>query len=169
MPSLYDKLQTQLAGRIMRTLRFLHVLFAACFTAGAIKSNAGTLIDVAFTSALVTSKTGFAATAVTSNDFWKTSTPTVYQGNYLTGGAVPNLKFVNGTASGAGLGVIYSGPDGAYNNGATDPMYGTYLYVIGDFGLAINSLVAGVYDVYLYGQFSRDRPGGCPAFHNSPR
>jgi hypothetical protein len=63
--------------------------------AGAMPSSAGTLIDVDFTSASVTSKTGFAATGLTTNDFWNTYT--------LFSEALPNLKFVDGTSSDAGL------------------------------------------------------------------
>jgi hypothetical protein len=77
------------------------------------------LIDVAFTTGSATSKTGFAATGMTTNDFWNTYGATAED--------LPNLKFVNGTASGAGLAVGYSGQWFAvYNNGASDPMYATF-------------------------------------------
>src|SRR5580700_10241257 len=113
----------------MRALRFLHVLFAACFTVGVVKSNAGTLIDVAFTSASATEKKGFAATGVTANDFWNTCN-----------GSVPNLEFVDGTASGAGL---TAGADFTGTNGASDPMYGFYVSscYLCSFTVTVNDLI----------------------------
>src|ERR1700733_5197055 len=105
-----------------RNLRFLNLLFVTLFVVGAVTSSAGTLIDVAFTSAPVTSKTGFAATGVTSNDFWNT-----YD---VDAPPLTNLEFVDSSASGAGLTAtippaLYVGTN---ENGATDPMYGIYVF-----------------------------------------
>jgi hypothetical protein len=105
-----------------------------------ISTNA-TDIDVAFTYATATSKTGLAATGVTANDFWNTYDP--------QNGIMPNLKFVDGTTSGAGMAV--ANVDGVYGNGASDPMYGVYLWTQGNITVTITNLRQGAYDIYLYG------------------
>jgi len=56
---------------IMRNLRCLNLIFMLVFLATGLASNA-TLIDVAVTQASITTKTGFAATGVITNDFWNT-------------------------------------------------------------------------------------------------
>jgi hypothetical protein len=106
-----------------------------------------TLIDVAFTDAAITPKTGFAATGMTAADYWNTcSFPAL---------SLSNLRFVDGTYSGAGLTV--SNVSGAYTDGAPDPMYASYYYTGGNFVSAgnqivtITNLAAGVYDFYFYG------------------
>ena len=85
--------------------------FAAFFLTGAISSRAGTLIDVDFTDVSVTTKTGFAATGVTSNDFWNTCE--------VNSVSLANLEFMDGTPSGAGL--TFSGTPDAYGNGCPIP------------------------------------------------
>jgi hypothetical protein len=116
---------------------------AAFFLVGTLASSAATLIDVAFTDH-TTGKVGFAATGVTAADFWNT---------YLeNSGALPNLEFVDGTVSGAGLTVANAG--GGNGNGASDPMYGGYLYPSppgGNITVTVTNLMAGTYDFYLYG------------------
>jgi hypothetical protein len=103
------------------------------------------LIDVAFTGGPVTAKSGFAATGLTTNDFWSSFTN--------LGGALPNVKFVDGTASGAGITV--SGANGVYGNGQPDPMYSTYLYSsVGSMTVSVTNLIPGTYDLYLYGMGS---------------
>ena len=77
------------------------------------------LIDVAFTVNSVTTKTGFAAIGVTSNDFWNTCEKNT--------GSMPRLESVDGTVPGAEL--TFSGAPYAYGNGSSDPMYGVYLYI----------------------------------------
>ena len=129
----------------MRNLRSLS--FTAAFLAGIISSNAGNLIDVAFTDASVTSKTGFAATGVTTNDVWNSCV--------ASSGSSLNLKFVDGTTSGAGLTV--ANVAGANVNGASDPMYGVYLFNDGgNIGVTVTNLTAGAYNFYLYGHGNAD-------------
>jgi hypothetical protein len=124
----------------MRYSRFICLILAAIFPAGTLASSAATLIDVAFTGAAVTSKTGFAATGVTTSDFWNTC----YE-------SASNLLFVDGvTASGTGLTVANGASE--YDNGASDPMYGVYLYAyVGNIVVTITNLAAGTYDFYVYG------------------
>src|SRR5580700_9925263 len=102
----------------MSNSRYLNLLFVVVSLASATTSSAGTLIDVAFTGASLTSKTGFAAAGVTTNDFWNS-----YE---LDSGDLPDLEFVDGSLSGAGLTV--ANLVAAYANGASDPMYGNYLF-----------------------------------------
>jgi hypothetical protein len=103
------------------------------------------VIDVAFTGQPTTSKTGFAATGVSLNDFWNTE-------DVDTTSDLPNLKFTDGTASGAGLteGNVYS----VGSNGSSDPMYGVYAYAGDNIILTVTNLPPGLYDFYLYGHGS---------------
>jgi hypothetical protein len=130
--------------------RCLNRIFAGVFLVGAISSSAGTLIDVAFTGAAVSSKTGFAAIGVTTNDFWNSFTNNFRNTYPAYFGALPNLEFVDGTASGAGLTV--ANIDGWYGDDAYDPMYATYWYVnSGVMTVTVTNLGAGVYDFFFYG------------------
>jgi hypothetical protein len=132
----YSVIVTNAYGSVQSVVAPLNVLLPA-----------SRLIDVAFTYATVTSKTGFAATGVTTNDFWNTYNP--------NSGTLPILAFVDGTAAGAGMTVADVG--GAYGNGASDPMYGIYLYSLGaDITVTVTNLVAGLYDFYLYGHGNHD-------------
>jgi Cohesin domain/Bacterial Ig domain len=111
-------------------------------------NNFAELIDVAFTSQL-TPKVGFAATGITSNDFWNTYAQDP-NGVFQVSGVVNNLTFVDGNASGVGLAVTNAG--GGNGNGDSDPMYGTYLYAQGgNISLTITNLAAGLYNFYFYG------------------
>jgi hypothetical protein len=113
--------------------------------------NASNLIDVAFTGASVTGKTGFAAIGATPNDFWNTYV--------VNSGSLPNLEFANGTASGTGL--TAANENGASTNGASDPMYDNYLYSnAGDITVTVTNLSRGVYNVYLYGHGNGDSQNG---------
>jgi hypothetical protein len=108
------------------------------------------LIDVAFTDAAATEKTGFAATGVTTSDFWNT----------YRGAALGNLKFVDGTASGANMTVLYANSAGM--NGALDPMYGTFLYpsvANTNVSVIVRNLSAGTYNFYIYGHGADEYPG----------
>jgi hypothetical protein len=119
-----------------------------------VPGQAAKLIDVAFTSASATSETGYAATGLTANDFWNTCTA-MPASSYQWSGALPNLKFVDGTASGAGLTIPYV--EGAYGDAASDPMLASYLFAEdGNFTVTVTNLIAGAYDIYLYGHGNED-------------
>jgi hypothetical protein len=109
------------------------------------------VIDVDFTGVSVTSEIGIAATGVTTSDFWNTYN--------LSSGTLTNLKFMDGTASGAGLTV--ANVQSEYGNGAPDPMYGSYLYNQGgNMTVTITDLDAGAYDFYIYGHGSGNNQDG---------
>ncbi len=135
----------------MRTFMPFKRIFAALLLSSAIASAAETLIDVAFTGGPVTGKTGFAATGATSNDFWNTCA--VPSGS----AALSNLQFVDGASSGAGLTIAYV--NGSATNGASDPMYGTYLYNT-NITVTLTNLSAGVYNFYIYGHGNQDGENG---------
>jgi len=124
----------------MRNSRIPNLVFVMVFVASAIASSAGTLIDVAFTGTGTTAKTGFAAVGVNNDDFWNACQE-----------AVSNLLFVDGvTPSGAQV-TITNGAN-QYGNGASDPMYGIYLYAYsGNIVVTITNLAAGTYNFYVYG------------------
>ena len=108
----------------------------------------GGLIDVDLV-AVTTSEVGFAATGITSTDYWN-AFPAIQNGQDTGTGVVPNMKYVNGVPSGAGL--IVNNAAGGDNNGASDQMYSTYLYSLGgNITLSVTNLPNGVYSFYLYG------------------
>jgi len=112
------------------------------------------LIDVNFGAhtnpGLNAQKTGFAATGVSSNDFWNFYSRDDGHGGFLVNGSLPNLKQIDGSITSAGLTV--SNAAGAWANGSTDPMYNTYLYPLGPGYLTatVTNLPAGAYDIYVY-------------------
>src|SRR5205085_10138847 len=107
-------------------------------------------IDVDFGGGSTTSKTGFAATGVATNDFWNFYTRDDGHGGWLVNGSLPNLKLVDGSITAAGL-TVNNGP-GAWGNGSSDPMYAGYIYPLGPGNLTatVTNLPAGSYDFYVY-------------------
>jgi hypothetical protein len=122
---------------------------------GVISPVANKIIDVDFTSSSVTSEIGFAAIGVTTSDLWNTCTPTTWNGYAYGSGALANLKFMDGSESGAGLTV--AGVTEVAGNGASDPMYASYLWTEGmSITVAVTNLITGWYDFYLYGHGNMD-------------
>jgi Bacterial Ig domain len=115
-------------------------------------SWAQSLLDINFGAGIKAPKTGFAATGVNTNDYWNFYTRDDGHGGWNVNGALPNLKYVDGTVSGAGL-TVNNGP-GAWDNGSTDIMYDDYIYPLGPGNLvaSVTNLPAGNYDVYVYSQ-----------------
>lgn len=95
-------------------------------------------------------KHGFAATGLTTNDFWNFYTRDDGHGNWLTFGVLSNLALVDGTLTGAGM-TVGNAP-GAWGNGSTDPMYNTYIYPFdgGNVSITVTNLPAGIYDFLPY-------------------
>ena len=114
------------------------------------------LIDVDFGAGSTTSEVGFAATGQTSSDFWNFYTRDDGHGGYLSFGSLSNLKYANGTASGAGL-TIANAP-GCWGTGAADPMYSGYLYPAfgGNITVTLTNVSAGSYSFYIYGHGAAD-------------
>ena len=96
-------------------------------------------------------KVGLAATGQSANDFWNFYSRDDGNGNWLVNGALPNLKYVNGSASLAGLSV--SNAPGCWANGSADAMYNTYVYPFngGNVTVSVTNLPMGQYDFYVYG------------------
>jgi hypothetical protein len=96
-------------------------------------------------------KTGFAATGLSSNDFWNFYTRDDGQGGYRTFGALSNLLTADNQTTSVGL-TIANAP-GAWGVGSTDPMYDTYLYPFngGNVTVTVTNLPVGQYDFYVYG------------------
>ena len=108
------------------------------------------LVDVDFGGGSVTSsKSGFAATGQTTNDFWNFYTRDDGAGGWLTFGALSNLKLVNGTPTTSGL-TVDNAP-GAWGNGSSDPMYDGYIYPFsGNATVTVTNLPIGHYSFYVY-------------------
>ena len=114
-------------------------------------SSAQPLLDINFGAGIKPPKTGFAATGVSANDYWNFYTRDDGNGGWNVNGALPNLKYVDGTVSAAGL-TVNNGP-GAWDNGSTDIMYDDYIYPFGgNLVASVTNLPAGSYDVYVYSQ-----------------
>jgi hypothetical protein len=93
---------------------------------------------------------GFAATGLTTNDFWNFYTRDDGHGNWLTFGVLSNLALVDHTLSGAGMTV--SNAPGDWGDGSTDPMYNTYIYPFnsGNITIIVTNLPSGTYDFLPY-------------------
>ena len=109
------------------------------------------LIDIQFGQSISGVKVGLAATGLTTNDFWNFYNRDNGEGGWRVNGALPNLKFADGSASSVGL--VVSNAPGCWFNGSSDAMYGTYLYPLGagDITLVVTNLPAGENDFYIYG------------------
>jgi hypothetical protein len=99
-------------------------------------------------------KTGFAGVGLTTNDFWnfydRDLSPAPY--DWRTSGTLTNLQSASGAPTTVGMTV--SDAPGAWGNGSSDPMYGTYDYPL-DGGINVvtfTNLPAGQYDVLAYSQ-----------------
>ncbi len=121
-----------------------------------VSTNSLPLIDVDFGAGSSTTEVGFAATGQTSSDLWNFYTRDDGQGGYLSFGSLANLKYVDGSVSGAGL-TIANAP-GCWGNGAADPMYNGYLYPFdgGNITVTLTNLNAGSYAFYVYGHGNAD-------------
>jgi hypothetical protein len=123
---------------------------AATVSISVTASGGWQFISVDFGAGAGTTKTGLAATGQSAGDYWNFYTRDDGQGGWLTFGAIPNLKFVDGTTSGAGL-TVANAP-GAWGNGASDPMYNDYIYPFsGNATVNITNLGIGSFDLYVYG------------------
>jgi hypothetical protein len=108
-------------------------------------------VDLGANSPAVSLKSGFAVLGLTTNDFWNYYSRNDGQGGYLSFGAVTNLLLADQTAT--RIGITVDNMPGAYGNGSSDPMYGTYDYPFsGDGTITFTNLPAGQYDVLAYSQ-----------------
>lgn len=125
---------------------FFALFTLVCVLGSVCNSNAQKLIDIDTINYVQDPlKVGLAATGVATNDFWND-----YYMVSVNAGALPNLKYADGTVSGAGLTVL-NGP-GFWFNGAADPMFRDYEYNQGgNITLTVTNLPAGKYDIYVYG------------------
>src|SRR5215471_8996317 len=124
-----------------------------------VQARAETLISVNFyahlSGGLDAIKTGVAGIGHTTNDFWNHYSRDSAPGQWLSFGALSNLKTVEGVPTAAGM-TVANAP-GAWSNGSSDAMYNTYLYPLsgGNITVTLTNLPAGSYDFYLYGTESQ--------------
>src|SRR5258708_24841975 len=125
---------------------FFVIFTLVCVLGSVCGSHAQKLINIDTINYVENSpKVGFAATGVTTNDYWND-----YYVVSANAGALTPLKYADGTVSGAGLTVL-NGP-GFWFNGASDPMFHEYEYNQGgNITLNVTNLAVGTYDIYLYG------------------
>ncbi len=131
---------------------FATLLLSASFTA----AKATDLINIDYTAHLnpnFSVKTGPAAVGLSPADYWNVYSRDVSSAfDWRANGTVQNLKFSDGTDSGANLEV--SNAIGAWYTLNSDPMYQSYLYPFNDQPIVsqFTSLPPGTYDVYVYAQ-----------------
>ncbi len=114
-------------------------------------NSVGAVINVQFGDAESTVKTGTGAYPGTDLDFWNLYSRDGAFG-YQMMGSLSNLKFTDGTTSTVGL--VISNAPGAWGNGSSDPMFGTYLYPFApgsSIVVVLTNVPVGAYDLYLYG------------------
>ena len=114
-------------------------------------NSSGGVINVQFGDALSVVKTGAAAYPGNDSDFWNLYSRDGAFGYQLVG-SLSNLKFTDGTVSTVGL--VISNAPGAWGNGSSDPMFGTYLYPFApgsSIVVVLTNVPVGSYDLYLYG------------------
>jgi hypothetical protein len=114
-----------------------------------------TLIDIDFgahlSPGLNANKLGLAAAGLTVTDFWNFYSRDDGQGHWQIDGALPNLRFTDGSTSSAGL--IVSNAPACWADGSSDAMYNTYVYPFdgGNTTVTVTNLAAGQYDLYVCG------------------
>src|SRR2546421_2447721 len=134
-----------------------HLILALGITGLAVTARAQseTLISVNFyahlSGGLDTPKIGLAAIGHGTNDFWNHYSRDSAPGQWLSFGALSNLKTVEGVATSCGMSVANA--PGAWGNGSSDAMYNTYLYPLGggNITVTVTNLASGNYDFYVYG------------------
>jgi hypothetical protein len=128
---------------------------AAC---GATVTN---LLNIQFGVSSSVVKAGPAGVGLTPTDAWNLYSRDDADGGYRATGTVGDLRWSDGTLSGAGLRV--DNAPGAWGNGDVDPMFGTYLYPFngGPITVTLTNLPPGTYDVLAYGH------GGPPDVQNT--
>jgi hypothetical protein len=130
-------------------------LLTACWAAAhIISAQAVTLINVDYTAHLnpnLSMKTGPAVVGNSPTDYWNIYSRDVSsQWDWRTDGVVENLKYSDGSNSGANL-AVFNAP-GAWYTVNPDPMYDSYLYpfnsnpIVSEF----TNLPPGTYDLYVY-------------------
>lgn len=114
-------------------------------------NHVGRLINVQFGDAVSIRKTGSAAFSGSDSDLWNLYSRDGQFG-YQTVGRLSNLRFADGSESSMGL--VISNAPGAWGNGSSDPMFGTYLYPFApgsSIVVVLTNMPVGSYDLYLYG------------------
>lgn len=109
------------------------------------------LVNVDFTARDVTEKVGFAAFGTGDRDLWNTYTRRSGPGGFQGSGTIENLRRSDGVETGVSL-TVENAP-GAFGNGVSDPMYGSYVYSFDGEPITVQMrrLEPGSYTLYLYG------------------
>ena len=102
-------------------------------------------LNLDFAGGTVSSKSGFAATGIATNDFWNSYNAV---GNFSD--AMSNLKMYDSTVSAIGMQLVNA--RFPYLSSSSDPMFHTYAFSYdGTITVTMTNLPAGYYDLYLYG------------------
>ena len=151
---------TNLAGAVNDTLSFNNVQLgnAGTYTvvvsnpAGSVTSSSADLTVLSAYSAVLDvnigsgTKVGFAATGLTTNDYWN--------GYDLTSGSVKQLEWADGyTNASQPITICVSNAPGGWGNSTGDPMYDSFRYPWdgGSVYILLTNMPANTYNFYLYG------------------
>lgn len=141
---------------ILRRFTLL-VAFVAAAT-----GRAESLLNLDFGTGSTSQKAGPAAVGQSAGDFWNLYSRDDGAGGFRSFGGLANLKWADGSASPIGLSVTNAA--GAAGSGASDPMFGTYLYPQPDgnspIQITLTQVPAGHYDLLLYGHGFSDTENG---------
>ncbi|MBI4026254.1 MAG: hypothetical protein HY360_14805 [Verrucomicrobia bacterium] len=163
-PDIRRKLPISIWGSAAGVLNlvFCRIFFwpFACIFPIAASLHAQTLINVDFGAGTNSSKIGFAATGMRTNDFWNLYRH--YDPKYAPGaplvshGLLQNLKLADGVHSRAFLAV--SNAPGVWGNATGDPMYDSYIFPLNgsNITITVSKLDPGRYHFYLYGHADPD-------------
>ena len=127
--------------------------------------RAESLLNLDFGTGSTSQKAGPSAVGQSAGDFWNLYSRDDGAGGFRSSGELANLKWADGSAS--PIEVSVTNAAGAGGSGASDPMFGTYLYPQPDGNSAIQVTLtqapAGHYDLLLYGHGFGDTENG--VFH----
>lgn len=103
------------------------------------------LVNFAFGNS-TTSKVGFAAIGLSTNDYWNAlGLGTVY----ASSNTLSNVLWSD--ATGSGISVTENGANGTYSLNSGDPMYDTFFDGTGPLSVIVSNLPTGTFDFFLYG------------------
>lgn len=123
-------------------------------------SGSDKLLNIDFGVQFVSQKLGPAAIGHSPEDYWNLYTRDDGAGGYRTYGELNDLLWADSSASEIDLTVVNA--PGAWGNGSSDPMFGTYLYPNYGESITINlqNLPAGNYVLYVYAHGALDGENG---------
>lgn len=151
-----------LSTKSMKRRIISYLLVLASFSLATIAAEVLEINFTAHQNAAFTVKSGLAAAGAGTSDFWNVySRDGANDFDWHASGTVSNLKWVDGSDTGADLAVANA--EGAWFTESSDAMMKSYLYPLGrsgNIGLTFSNLPPRVYDLYVYAHGSPGSENG---------